>query len=161
MNDVLSVFFSFYRSQDDNKSRFEKTKSLRDKFRGSKTWSLRRSVEKESSPVTTTNPNCDKNGNSSQENNTGTTSTYAGQLSRLFSLRRSLSGVPGGSNSGPLSDPTPPKASMPCVAEEDEQMVGGPLPTRRYQPPSLPQAPLNLTPAQMKRRHIVSSLVHR
>ena len=112
-------------------------------------------MEKESSPVTPANHNCDKNGNSSQENTA--TSTYAGQLSRLFSLRRSLSGVP---NSGPLSDPPPPKASMPCVAEEDEQMVGGPLPTRRYQPPTLPLAPPNLTSAQLKRRHIVSSLVH-
>ena len=53
-----------------------------------------------------------------------------------------------------------PKTSMPCVTEEDEQMLGGPLPTRRYQPPTLPPAPPNLTSAQMKRRYIVQSLVH-
>lgn len=125
-------------------------------------------MEKESSPVTpTSNSNYDKNGNSNQENSnssTGTsaTSSYAGQLSRLFSLRRSLSGVPGGGSgsSGPLSEPPMPKASMPCVTEEDEQMLGGPLPTRRYQPPTLPPAPPNLTSAQMKRRYIVQSLVH-
>ena len=61
---VFIDFFSLiFRSQEDNKSRFSKTKSLRDKFRDSKTWSLRRSVEKESSPVTP-NHHCDKNGNS-------------------------------------------------------------------------------------------------
>ena len=48
---------------------------------------------------------------------------------------------------------------MPCVAEEEEQMVGGPLPTRRSQPPTLPPAPSNLNSAQLKRRHIISSLV--
>ena len=149
-----SRFFSpIFRSQDDNKSRFIKTKSLRDKFRESKTWSLRRSVEKEPSPVS-----CDKNGNSnhnshdnSSHHNSSTTSTAVGQLSRLFSLRRSL---------GPSGSIEPPKASMPCVAEEEEQMAGGPLPTRRCQPPTLPPAPPNLTSAQLKRRHIVSSLVH-
>ena len=127
-------------------------------------------MEKESSPVTPTssNSNYDKNGNSNQENTNSSstadrsaTSSYAGQLSRLFSLRRSLSGVPGSSgSSGPLSEPPMPKTSMPCVTEEDEQMLGGPLPTRRYQPPTLPPAPPNLTSAQMKRRYIVQSLVH-
>ena len=48
---------------------------------------------------------------------------------------------------------------MPCVAEEEEQMAGGPLPTRRSQPPSLPPAPTNLSSAQLKRRHIIASLV--
>ena len=108
----------FFRSQEESKNRFSKTKSLRDKFRDSKTWSLRRSVEKEPSPVTHTSnnhSNCDKNGNSndshhvSTSNNSSSSSpaSYAGQLSRLFSLRRSL---------GPGSFEPPPKASMPCVA---------------------------------------------
>ena len=118
---------------------------------------------------TSSNSNYDKNGNSNQESSNSNSSTadrsatssYAGQLSRLFSLRRSLSGVPGSSgSSGPLSEPPMPKTSMPCVTEEDEQMLGGPLPTRRYQPPTLPPAPPNLTSAQMKRRYIVQSLVH-
>ena len=93
----------------------------------------------------------DKNGNNetSPSSSSGGTS-YAGQLSRLFSLRRSL---------GPGSM-EPPKSAMPCVAEEEEQMAGGPIPTRRSQPPTLPPAPSNLTSAQLKRRHIVNSLVH-
>ena len=113
---------------------------------------------------TSNNHHCDKNGNSdghshnvSTSNNSSSSTTsssspasYAGQLSRLFSLRRSL---------GPGSFEPPPKASMPCVAEEEEQMVGGPLPTRRSQPPTLPPAPSNLNSAQLKRRHIISSLV--
>ena len=110
---MVFIYYFIFRSQEDNKSRFSKTKSLRDKFRDSKTWSLRRSVEKESSPVTP-NHHCDKNGNSDNNSTTSTSSTYAGQLSRLFSLRRSL---------GPGSF-EPPKASMPCVAEEEEQMAG-------------------------------------
>lgn len=49
---------------------------------------------------------------------------------------------------------------MPCVAEEEEQMAGGqPLPTRRCLPPALPPAPANLSSAQLKRRHIIGSLV--
>ena len=122
---LFNFSFFFCRSQEDSKSRFSKTKSLRDKFRESKTWSLRRSVEKESSPVQTTSNHssnqCDKNGNNDhhssttslssskcsalEEENAGRqiarasadilftfsgSSTYAGQLSRLFSLRRSL-----------------------------------------------------------------------
>ncbi len=40
-------------------------------------------------------------------------------------------------------------------------MTGGqPVTTRRCQPPALPPAPTNLTSAQLKRRHIISSLVH-
>ena len=105
-------------------------------------------MEKETSPVTP----CDKNGNNeTNSNSSNTTTSYAGQLSRLFSLRRSL---------GPGSM-EPPKSAMPCVAEEEEQMAGGlPLPTRRSQPPTLPPAPSNLTSAQLKRRHIINSLVH-
>ena len=56
------------------------------------------------------------------------------------------------------------KASMPCVAEEEEQMLGGQQqPTTgmaRQQPPSLPLAPAGLGLEQLKRRHIVASLVH-
>lgn len=94
----------------------------------------------------------DKNGNNetSPSSSSGGGTSYAGQLSRLFSLRRSL---------GPGSM-EPPKSAMPCVAEEEEQMAGGPIPTRRSQPPTLPPAPSNLTSAQLKRRHIVNSLVH-
>ena len=74
---IFQLFmFSFFscRSQEDSKSRFSKTKSLRDKFRESKTWSLRRSVEKESSPVQTTSNHssnqCDKNGNNDHHSST-------------------------------------------------------------------------------------------
>ena len=53
---------------------------------------------------------------------------------------------------------------MPRVAEEEEQMLGGQQqPTAgmvRQQPPSLPHAPPGLGPEQLKRRHIVASLVH-
>lgn len=144
------------RSQEETKSRFSKTKSLRDKFRDSKTWSLRRSAEKELSP--TANNSGDKNGGANSNNTSTTsesgsssTSTY-GQLSRLFSLRRSI-----GPGVGPFDHS---KNAMPCVAEEEEQMAGGPVPTRRQQPPTLPPAPPGLNPAQLKRRHIISSLVH-
>ena len=52
---------------------------------------------------------------------------------------------------------------MPRLAEEEEQMCGGPgsvPPTRRQQPPTLPPTPAGLSPEQLKRRHIVASLVH-
>ena len=52
---------------------------------------------------------------------------------------------------------------MPRLAEEEEQMLGGPgnaPPTRRQLPPTLPPMPSGLTPEQLKRRHIVASLVH-
>ena len=53
---------------------------------------------------------------------------------------------------------------MPRVAEEEEQMLGGQQqPTTgmaRQQPPSLPLAPAGLGLEQLKRRHIVASLVH-
>ena len=56
------------------------------------------------------------------------------------------------------------KASMPRVAEEEEQMLAGQQqPTAgmaRQQPPSLPNAPHGLGLEQLKRRHIVASLVH-
>jgi hypothetical protein len=55
------------------------------------------------------------------------------------------------------------KSAMPRLAEEEEQMLGGPgnaPPTRRQQPPTLPPMPSGLTPEQLKRRHIVASLVH-
>ena len=63
----------------------------------------------------TSNNHCDKNGNSdghshnvsTSNNSSSSPASYAGQLSRLFSLRRSL---------GPGSFEPPPKASMPCVA---------------------------------------------
>ena len=71
---IFIFIFFFCRSQEDSKSRFSKTKSLRDKFRESKTWSLRRSVEKESSPVQTTSNHssnqCDKNGNNDHHSST-------------------------------------------------------------------------------------------
>ena len=53
---------------------------------------------------------------------------------------------------------------MPRVAEEEEQMLGGQQqPTAgmgRQQPPSLPSIPPGLNAEQLKRRHIVASLVH-
>ena len=53
---------------------------------------------------------------------------------------------------------------MPRVAEEEEQMLAGQQqPTAgmaRQQPPSLAPAPQGLGLEQLKRRHIVASLVH-
>ena len=60
--------------------------------------------------------------------------------------------------------PIESKVAMPRVAEEEEQMLGGQQqPTAgmaRQQPPSLPLAPPGLGLEQLKRRHIISSLVH-
>ena len=81
--------FPLFRSQDDNgdtKSRFTKTKSLREKFRDSRPWTnLRKSAEKEipaPNPAPTPTPAATNNG----PEQTAT----EGRLSRLFSLRRSV-----------------------------------------------------------------------
>ena len=80
------------RSQDENgenKSRFIKTKSLREKFRDSRPWTnLRKSAEKEiPSPAPQTPvPNAAPASTNSGPEQTAT----EGRLSRLFSLRRSV-----------------------------------------------------------------------
>jgi len=51
---------------------------------------------------------------------------------------------------------------MPRLAEEEEQMLGGSSTSslsRAQQPPTLSPMPSGLTPEQLKRRHIVASLV--
>ena len=48
---------------------------------------------------------------------------------------------------------------MPCLAEEDEGILGT-KEDLRICPPSLPPTPLYLTAEQTKRRHIINSLVH-
>eukprot|EP00095_Tigriopus_kingsejongensis_P003352 maker-scaffold787_size97196-snap-gene-0.12 protein:Tk03352 transcript:maker-scaffold787_size97196-snap-gene-0.12-mRNA-1 annotation:"rho guanine nucleotide exchange factor 10" len=136
------------KSQDESKSNaftITKTKTLlRDKFRDSKTWGLRRSLD---------GSNASSSPSSSHANLEG---VGEGKLARLFSLRKSTV-----SNS--CSNDSP-KASMPRLAEEEEQMLGGHLPphssARKSIPPLLPSLPPNLAPEQQKRRHIVASLVH-
>ncbi|TRY79106.1 hypothetical protein TCAL_02839 [Tigriopus californicus] len=146
------------KSQDESKSHpstITKTKSLlRDKFRDSKTWGIRRSLDNSKD---STNSGGSMTSNSSPNaSNTNLDGLGEGRLSRLFSLRKSNL-----SSSGPNDSP---KISMPRLAEEEEQMLGGSLPpnaaARKSLPPILQPTPPNLTPEQQKRRHIVASLVH-
>ena len=84
---------SDFRSQDENgepKSRFIKTKSLREKFRDSRPWNtLRKSAEKEIPAAATlqaiSTPAATVSANSGPEQ-----TATEGRLSRLFSLRRSV-----------------------------------------------------------------------
>ena len=62
-----------------------------------------------------------------------------------------------------LEMPTPMEGFLCLLLRLDVKfpnfISGGPIPTRRSQPPILPPAPTNLSSAQLKRRHIISSLV--
>ena len=78
---------------------------------------------------------------------------------KIFAFLKLISGI-FLSASGPYDNS---KSAMPRLAEEEEQMLGGPghaPPTRRQLPPALPPMPSGLSPEQLKRRHIVASLVH-
>ena len=136
---------------DESRLSFLKRRSLREKLRDTKTWSLRRSSEKELSPSpgtgSSTSPSHSDNG------------LPESRLSRLFSLRRSLG--------GPGSNVERSEQIMPRLAEEDEVMASASNSAASVKdqakiicPPSLPPAPLFLSPEQTKRRHIINSLVH-
>ena len=122
---------------DESRLSFLKRRSLREKLRDSKTWSLRRSSEKELSPSP---------GSSSSPAHHDSSES---RLSRLFSLRRSLG--PGS------SDKEASQHAMPRLAEEDDE--GGVKDDKTSPVPCLPPTPRFLTPEQTKRRHIVNSLV--
>lgn len=80
-----------------------------------------------------------------------------GRLSRWFSIRR------GSPHQYVIDNPeTPPPSGnkMPLLPEVEEEVFGGTLQQRRQVPPSLPPAPPNLTPQQLKRRLIVTAIVH-
>ena len=131
---------------DESRLSFLKRRSLREKLRDTKTWSLRRSSEKELSP----SPGTGSSGSSGHSDS----SLPESRLSRLFSLRRSLG--------GPGSNVERSEQTMPRLAEEDEVTAPASVKdeARVVCPPSLPPAPLFLTPEQTKRRHIINSLVH-
>ncbi|KAJ8879250.1 hypothetical protein PR048_019856 [Dryococelus australis] len=84
-----------------------------------------------------------------------------GRLSRWFSIRRgsvSQYDVDGG-------DRTNITGKMPLLPEVEEETAAGFANIscalqRRQVPPSLPPAPANLSPQQLKRRHIVAAIVH-
>ena len=120
-----------------------KRQSLREKLKDTRTWSLRRSSEKELSPNLL-------NASTSTINSSGNESFSESRLSRLFSLRRSI---------GPGSSVDRSDQCMPRLAEEDEGILGT-KEDLRICPPSLPPTPLYLTAEQTKRRHIINSLVH-
>ncbi|XP_037075039.1 rho guanine nucleotide exchange factor 10-like isoform X2 [Pollicipes pollicipes] len=73
-----------------------------------------------------------------------------GRLSRWFSLRKS--------SHYDISERTRSLTKMSSVNEDVE--AAELLFHRRHQPPSLPPAPAGLTSEQVKRRHIVQSVVH-
>ncbi|KAK6618460.1 hypothetical protein RUM43_013653 [Polyplax serrata] len=87
-----------------------------------------------------------------------------GRLSRWFSMRR------GSSNQYELDngqDRLHIGGKMPLLSEVDEESIAqstgvGTTPafSRRQLPPTLPAPPLNLTPQQLKRRHIIAAIVH-
>jgi len=130
-------------STKSDESSFLKRRSLREKLKDTRSWSLRRSSEKELSPNLL-------NTSTSTINSSGNESFSESRLSRLFSLRRSI---------GPGSGVERSEQCMPRLAEEDEGVLGTKEDLRSC-PPSLPPTPLYLTAEQTKRRHIVNSLVH-
>lgn len=82
-----------------------------------------------------------------------------GKLSRWFSIRRGSAhqyDVENADNKIPLS-----AAKMPLLPEvEEESVFGFGAQQRRQVPPTLPPAPPNLSPQQLKRRMIVAAIVH-
>lgn len=88
-----------------------------------------------------------------------------GRLSRWFSIRRGSTHQYDVDSSDTVSLTSPIKATqMPQLCEVEEEngaMVQFQcMQQRRQAPPSLPPAPANLTPQQLKRRHIVAAIVH-
>ena len=135
--------YCYFRS-DESRLSFLKRRSLREKLRDSKTWSLRRSSEKELSP----SPGAAASPAGHNGHNDSFTSES--RLSRLFSLRRSIG--------GPGSNVERPEQSMPRLPEEDENGSGA-VSENKPVAPALPPAPLLMTAEQTKRRHIINSLV--
>ncbi|XP_017761572.1 PREDICTED: rho guanine nucleotide exchange factor 10-like protein isoform X2 [Eufriesea mexicana] len=88
-----------------------------------------------------------------------------GRLSRWFSIRRGSTQQYDVDSSDTMSLTSPIKTpQMPqlCeVEEENSAMVQFQcMQQRRQTPPTLPPTPPNLTPQQLKRRHIVAAIVH-
>ncbi|XP_026826583.1 rho guanine nucleotide exchange factor 10 isoform X4 [Ooceraea biroi] len=88
-----------------------------------------------------------------------------GRLSRWFSIRRGSSHHYDVDSSDTVSLTSPVKTSqMPQLCEVDEEnsaMVQFQcMQQRRQAPPTLPSPPPNLSPQQLKRRHIVAAIVH-
>ncbi|XP_012244290.1 rho guanine nucleotide exchange factor 10-like protein isoform X2 [Bombus vosnesenskii] len=88
-----------------------------------------------------------------------------GRLSRWFSIRRGSTQQYDVDSSDTVSLTSPIKTpQMPqlCeVEEENSAMVQFQcMQQRRQTPPALPPTPPNLTPQQLKRRHIVAAIVH-
>ncbi|XP_012251368.2 rho guanine nucleotide exchange factor 10 isoform X2 [Athalia rosae] len=88
-----------------------------------------------------------------------------GRLSRWFSIRRGSTHQYDVDTSDTVSLTSPMKASqMPQLCEVEEEngaMVQFQcMQQRRQAPPTLPPVPSNLTPQQLKRRHIVAAIVH-
>ncbi|XP_032668072.1 rho guanine nucleotide exchange factor 10 isoform X3 [Odontomachus brunneus] len=88
-----------------------------------------------------------------------------GRLSRWFSIRRGSSHHYDVDSTDTVSLTSPIKTpQMPQLCEVDEEnsaMVQFQcMQQRRQAPPTLPSAPPNLSPQQLKRRHIVAAIVH-
>ncbi|XP_046596842.1 rho guanine nucleotide exchange factor 10-like protein isoform X1 [Neodiprion lecontei] len=88
-----------------------------------------------------------------------------GRLSRWFSIRRGSTNQYDVDTCDTISLTSPMKASqMPQLREVEEEngaMVQFQcMQQRRQAPPTLPPVPSNLTPQQLKRRHIVAAIVH-
>ena len=139
---VTFLISCLFDRSDESRLSFLKRRSLREKLRDTKTWSLRRSSEKELSPSPGTGSSTSPSHNDSCSES---------RLSRLFSLRRSLG--------GPGSNVDRSDQGMPRVAEEDEAGAGSKDDSKLQSAPSLPPPPMFLTAEQTKRRHIISSLV--
>ncbi|XP_023289860.1 rho guanine nucleotide exchange factor 10-like protein isoform X2 [Orussus abietinus] len=88
-----------------------------------------------------------------------------GRLSRWFSIRRSsthqydVDSTDTVSLTGPVK---PPQMPQLCEVEEENGAIVQfqCIQQQRQAPPSLPPAPSNLSPQQVKRRHIVAAIVH-
>jgi len=149
---------------------FLSTRSLRDRLRDSKAWSIRRSSEKEMKLSRETSP--------SSESSESSKFSAESRLSRLFSLRRSSltssmsnsflnnSNSSNYNNNSYLGDKT--DNGMPRLSEEEEHCTPrlhslqeelGPVNPSSQYPPSLPLPPLSLKGKHIKRRCIINSLI--
>ncbi|KAL7293203.1 hypothetical protein TKK_0013347 [Trichogramma kaykai] len=103
------------------------------------------------------------------EQSVDSSSNQTRMLARWFSIRRNsahqydvdTSSTDSASLSSPMKVP-----QMPQLSEVEEESSGSiqqqfqSIHSRKQPPPSLPTAPSNLTPQQLKRRHIVAAIVH-
>ncbi|XP_011158552.1 rho guanine nucleotide exchange factor 10-like protein isoform X2 [Solenopsis invicta] len=90
---------------------------------------------------------------------------HHGRLSRWFSIRRGSTHHYDVDSSDTVSLTSPVKTSqMPQLCEVDEENSAivqfQCMQQRRQAPPTLPSPPPNLSPQQLKRRHIVAAIVH-